>query len=139
MVSRLVHEQAAALFHPCVPTTKIARAMSAKDHVPGKQPLEMHTEYITDFSIGDQFLEFGRKWCISVVEGNSNLVTRCLLGSKDCPAAFCIDCHGLFGNDIAAHLQGLDDVVTVIGIDCSDNHAVRFRFAQHRLKVFEYW
>jgi hypothetical protein len=72
---------------------------------------------------------------VAVVECDANLVAGALDSRENVPASRGIDGHGLLRNDIAAGLEGADDVDVVRAVNGRDDDLVGLGLGDHAVKV----
>ena len=130
VVGGLVDQQGAGVLADGVPAAEV---LSAVDGI--QQPLQVHGEHIADHAGGDQLLDADVEGHEAAVEGHGDLVAGALLGFDDAGGHFGSGGQRLLGDDVAAKLQGLDDVALVSVVAGGDDDHIGLLLFEHLVKV----
>ncbi|MNP31472.1 hypothetical protein D3C76_1245920 [compost metagenome] len=130
MVGGFMYQQAAAVAFFPMPAAEVVCAMFGVE-----QPFEVHRSDLANRPLHQQLAHLAVVRGVAVVEGHAHAAAGLFDGVENAQGALFIDGHRLFGDHIAAGVQGANDVVVMGTIHGGDDNYIRARLADHLFKL----
>ena len=130
MMGALVDEERARLVGVGVPAAEVVGAVVGIEKI-----FQVDGVHAADGAGGEEFLDLAPEGSPAVVEGDADAAAGGTNGVEDGAAFLRVDCERFFGDDIAAGVQGADNVVMMGAIDRTDEDHVRMCGAQHLVEA----
>lgn len=99
------------------------------------KPVKIDGQYFADFARHQHFLDLAAEGSVTVIKSDAHILAGPVDGVDDALRLGRRGRHGFFGHDIAARIEGGDDILIMKSVRCRDNNGVRLFRSQHLVEI----